>query len=57
MGKVDHPVLNPTRDHFWKGGTIPKNVEPSRQDHVYDEGDKSGRQLKEFKNLLNIMPF
>ena len=32
-------------------------MEPSRGDHVHDKGDESGRQLKEFKRLLNIMPF
>ena len=57
MGKADHPVLNPDWGHFWKGGAVPKNVESSRGNHVHDEGDESGRQLKEFKRLLNIMPF
>ena len=31
-------------------------MEPSRGDHIHDEGDESGRQLKEFKRFLNIMP-
>ena len=32
-------------------------MESSKGDHVHDEGDQSGRQLKELKRLLNIMPF
>ena len=31
-------------------------MESSGGDHIHDEGDESGGQLKEFKHFLNIIP-
>ena len=46
----------PAGHHFWERGSIPKNMETSRGDHIHDEGNEISRHLKEFKGFLDKGP-